>query len=393
MNVLVASRAVAPLHGRGGLERAVADLCDGLTARGHAITLITAAPTVDTRDGDAPAVQSLRTLPWRSLPMMRRDAALDRATAYPRLVRAAARAIAADTATYDAAIGMGALAAALVPARRAGQIRCLIENPQGLEEFFGHPAKRLILRPQQTLVRRAARHADVVIATDTALVPTVMATLRVPRERVAVIPNGIDLARLDRQRGAPPPPSDAAPLTLVSVGRIVPSKGLDLLAAALGRIRDALPAGWRWLHIGDGPARGLLAAALARAGITAHARLLGAVSDDTLHRTLAAATLFVHPTRYEGSSLVTLEAMAHGLPVVAAAAGGIPDKVIDCVTGWLVPPGDGPRLAAAIRHAATLPRPTLAAMGAAGRAHVVARFSLDRTLDLTETLLRGGAIA
>lgn len=389
MNILIASRAVAPLHARGGLERAVADLCNGLTARGHAITLITTAPTTTQHNGQILDVHLLRTVPWQSLPGLRYGSAFDRAFAYPRLVRAVAGEIAAMAERFDAAIGMGALAAALAPARRSGQIRRFIHNPQGMEEFFGHPAKRLILRPQQRLVRRSARHADAVVATDAVLVPTVQRTLHVPRDRIAVIPNGIDLARLDRLRGGTiPTPSESDLLAFVSVGRIVPNKGLDLLAAALGSIRDDLPRGWRWQHVGDGPARGALDAAITRAGIAPHTHLLGAVGDANLHRTLAAATLFVHPTRYEGSSLVTLEAMAHGLPVIAAAAGGIPDKVIEGVTGWLVPPGDAARLAAAILHAATLPRPTLAAMGAAGRTRVVEDFSLNRTLDLTEALLR-----
>jgi hypothetical protein len=63
------------------------------------------------------------------------------------------------------------------------------------------------------------------------------------------------------------------------------------------------------------------------------------------------ATLFVHPTLYEGSSLVTLEAMAHRRAVVASAAGGIPDKVKPGENGWLVPPGDPSALAAAISGA------------------------------------------
>ena len=48
----------------------------------------------------------------------------------------------------------------------------------------------------------------------------------------------------------------------------------------------------------------------------------------TLHAWYDAADLFVHPTRYEGSSLVTLEAMLHRRPVLATRAGGLPDKVI-----------------------------------------------------------------
>src|SRR6185295_18229131 len=53
-------------------------------------------------------------------------------------------------------------------------------------------------------------------------------------------------------------------------------------------------------------------------------------------------------TRFEGSSLVTLEAMAHALPVVATRAGGIPDKVVEGETGALAEPGDAAGLAAAL---------------------------------------------
>jgi glycosyltransferase involved in cell wall biosynthesis len=74
-----------------------------------------------------------------------------------------------------------------------------------------------------------------------------------------------------------------------------------------------------------------------------------------LHALYAQAHLFVHATRYEGSSLVTLEAMAHRLPVVATRAGGIPDKVKDGDTGWLVPPGDVDALAAALQKATSDP--------------------------------------
>ena len=69
------------------------------------------------------------------------------------------------------------------------------------------------------------------------------------------------------------------------------------------------------------------------------------MGDGVLHALYARADVFVHATRYEGSSLVTLEAMAHGLPVVATRAGGIPDKVVDGETGRLVAPGDVDALA------------------------------------------------
>lgn len=386
MNVLILSRAVAPLHGWGGLERAVADLCNGLTARGHRITLVTTEPTSPVSETNRPNVASLATVPWPAPPRIRHGSALDRALTYPRAVVAARRWIETQGDTYDAVIGMGAMTAAAIAIRENGRARRLILNPQGMEEFFGHAAKRAVLLPQQRLVRRAAHHADHVVATDAYLVGTVTRTLHVPQERVVIIPNGVDVARIDAlTAGNPPEPASA--LTFISVARIVPNKGLHILADALGQVRQRLPPDWRWMHAGDGPARGALEAAIARAGIGAHAALLGHVSDTTLHHAFAAATVFVHPTRYEGSSLVTLEAMTHSLPVIASAAGGIPDKVVPGTTGWLVSPGDADALAAALVEAAALPADRLQTMGAAGRARVLARFSLNRTLDLTEALI------
>ena len=123
-----------------------------------------------------------------------------------------------------------------------------------------------------------------------------------------------------------------------------------------------------------------------------HVRALGRVSDGLLHALYARADVFVHATRFEGSSLVTLEAMAHGLPVVATRAGGIPDKVLDGRTGRLVEPGDVQALAAAVRALAGAPDKR-ARLGAAGREHVRQRFAwpalVDRTIALYDELLCG----
>jgi glycosyltransferase involved in cell wall biosynthesis len=72
---------------------------------------------------------------------------------------------------------------------------------------------------------------------------------------------------------------------------------------------------------------------------------------------------------YEGSSIVTLEAMAHRRAVVASRAGGLPDKVIPGVTGWLVPPGNEEVLSTTIVKALADPSKLLS-MGVAGRALV-----------------------
>jgi len=130
---------------------------------------------------------------------------------------------------------------------------------------------------------------------------------------------------------------------------------------------------WKWVVIGEGPYRPRLVRAIAAAGLEGHVLFAGRVGDPELHAWYEAASLFVHPTLYEGSSIVTLEAMAHRRAVVATRAGGLPDKVHP-ENGWLVPPGDPSALAAAI-SGALANRERLASMGAAARALVEREFS------------------
>jgi glycosyltransferase involved in cell wall biosynthesis len=125
--------------------------------------------------------------------------------------------------------------------------------------------------------------------------------------------------------------------------------------------------------------------------VAPHVHFAGRVEDSLLHALYERADLFVHPTHYEGSSLVTLEAMAHGRAVVATRAGGIPDKVKDGVTGLLVEPADRAGLADAIAAlAGDGGRRT--AMGLAGRRCVGDTFAwsvlIERTLALYEELCR-----
>ena len=124
-------------------------------------------------------------------------------------------------------------------------------------------------------------------------------------------------------------------------------------------------------------------------GLEQHVIFTGGVSDADLHAWYEAATVFVHPSRYEGSSLVTLEAMAHRRAIIATRAGGLPDKVRPGVNGWLVDVDSVDGLAAAIDEAASM-WPALPAMGDAGRRIVERDFSwtvlAERYLTMYEEL-------
>jgi glycosyltransferase involved in cell wall biosynthesis len=205
------------------------------------------------------------------------------------------------------------------------------------------------------------------------------------------IPNGLDLGATDAAAGPDEGHAIRArfaiepnEIVFLSVGRLEANKGFDVLAAALGRAsRRGQPLAtrpWRWVIIGTGPFKPDIDDAISLAEIGAHVIFPGGVTDAALHAWYEAATLFVHPTRYEGSSLVTLEAMAHRKPIVGTRAGGLPDKVRPGVNGWLVEPGDADSLAAAIADAVSEPA-RLSAMGTGSREIVEREFSWDALAD------------
>jgi glycogen synthase len=171
---------------------------------------------------------------------------------------------------------------------------------------------------------------------------------------------------------------EAASAVVLSVGRISANKGLEVLARALASIRTRLPADWRWIHVGDGTGRASLERRIRELGIAGNVRLAGFVDEPVKHNLFEIADVFVHPTLYEGSSIATLEALAHSRPVIATRAGGIPDKVIDGENGRLVRPGDVAALAAALEEIAALPGPERRRLGERSRRLCEERFLWQR---------------
>lgn len=422
-SVTIVTRSVFPIHGAGGLERSVYDLARHLADRDVRVAIVT-RPGKGVAADIHPQV-SLHAVPYRTFPLAGRrgTTVIDRSTAYPlfgmRAGAVAARMVQRGETEIVHGFGASVLGYARrrnVPGSKDPAYRAdpaytapLVLNPQGLEEFGAtDPSraglKRLAYLPLRKAVLACARRADAVIATDRALEPAVRTHLQVPDSKIRTIPNGLDLAEVDRladiedgvrmRRSAGVAEGE---LVLLSAGRLEENKGFHVLAAALGALKEhagRLAQGpWRWVIVGAGPFRGRLERAIADAGITDHVRFAGRIDDGDLHAWYEAADLFVHPTLYEGSSLVTLEAMAHRRACVVTRAGGLPDKVKSGVNGWIVEPGDASALAAAISGALGDPM-RLIEMGHAGRAIVEREFSwsalVEQTLDLYAELLARG---
>jgi len=153
------------------------------------------------------------------------------------------------------------------------------------------------------------------------------------------------------------------------IGRIVMEKGLDVFAEALDVLhrRGIRP---KVLVIGEGPARQWFETRLAQDAI-----FIGFQRGDDLARAIASSDMLLNPSVTETFGNVTLEAMACGLPVVAARATGSLSLVDDGVTGRLIRPGANEAFAAALKLYCE-DKDARAAAGAAGRA-VSERYSWD----------------
>jgi glycosyltransferase involved in cell wall biosynthesis len=145
-------------------------------------------------------------------------------------------------------------------------------------------------------------------------------------------------------------------LRILSVCRLVPKKGIDVVLRALALLRGEV----RFRHriVGDGPERGRLSALAVELGLDA-VEFVGALRPEEVSAELARSDIFVLGVRTasdgdrDGIPNVVLEAMAAGVPVIVSDGGAVSEVVGHRRTGWLTPPNDPRALAEAIREAAS----------------------------------------
>lgn len=219
-----------------------------------------------------------------------------------------------------------------------------------------------------------------------------------PAERVEVLPPGVDTTRFHpgvdggvvrAEAGIAPD----APLVAM-IARFQDVKGHDVFQAMARRVAADVPdarflvAGESVHGVGSEHAykQRILAAHQADPVLRDRLTYLGFRQD--AEAVIAAADVVVCASDFESYGMVNLEAMACGRPVVSTRRGGPSETVLDGVTGFLVDPRDDAALAA--RTIALLRDPALRArMGAAGRQHVAARFSVDGMADRFQTVIDG----
>lgn len=179
---------------------------------------------------------------------------------------------------------------------------------------------------------------------------------------------------------------------LLSVARLVPRKGIDTVIQALPAILAVHPNA-TYVVVGCGPDLARLEQLARDVGVLRHVRFAGDVDEEQLPAVYAEADLFLLPTReiladdeIEGFGIAYVEAAAAGVPSIGANVGGVPDAVLDGITGLLVPP-DSPAgaAAAALR---VLGDPELRSrLGENGRAAVERHLNWDRAASEVRTVV------
>lgn len=204
-------------------------------------------------------------------------------------------------------------------------------------------------------------------------------TIRVPERKIAMVPNGVDTLHY-----APAPvtrDNPARTILIGTVGRIDRIKNHAGLLDAFDLLLARFPApafDLRLAIVGDGPLLADLRARVAAQDWCGRVWLPGAQAD--IAGIMRGYSMFVLPSLSEATPVTILEAMATGLPVVASRVGGIPQLVLDEQSGLLVAPCDPAALAAAL--ARYIDDPALGIRhGAAGRAHIQARYSVEAMVD------------
>lgn len=217
----------------------------------------------------------------------------------------------------------------------------ILHHPLGLETGLDPDISHDLLASEKA----ALQHARHIIVTSSSIAEALPKLFFVPPPPISVAEPGTE--RAPRAKGG-----DGC-CEIISVGSVIPRKGHDVLVEALNKLRHL---NWNAKIIGsddrDTDFAGRVRALIAEAGLEDRIALTGALTKDELFGHYQKADIFALPSRYEGYGMVFAEALARGLPIVAARAGAVPDTV-PREAGLLVEPDDPSAFAEALERLIT----------------------------------------
>ena len=207
-----------------------------------------------------------------------------------------------------------------------------------------------------------------------------------PAEHIRLVFNGTDLRRFSPGENGSRGDMQFGPHMIFACRQLFPRKGIRFLLEAAAQLKPRFP-DLKVVLAGDGFERPQLARLASDLGIAQDVTFLGWVPNTDLPPYYRAAAVSVIPSLEEGFGIPAAEAMGCEVAVVASDAGGLPEVVVDGVTGLVVPRGDSGALAKAI--GALLQDPERRrVMGQAGRLRALRLFDWDRSAEQFEQLYR-----
>jgi glycosyltransferase involved in cell wall biosynthesis len=223
--------------------------------------------------------------------------------------------------------------------RRVAAIKGVLADESGFER--GLPRVRLTV--ESLLERRHVRQVDRILTSSAYSAARIAEEYGVPAHRITVVPEPIDLVRWRRAfESAPELPRRGN--SILCVAHLYPRKNVATLLAAMTRLSNQAVL----RVVGTGPDLARLERRARELGLGRRVEFLGHVAFDRLAGEYRRADIFCLPSRQEGFGIVFLEAMAAGLPIVAARAAAVPELVSDGESGILVAPDSPGDLAAAL---------------------------------------------
>lgn len=183
-----------------------------------------------------------------------------------------------------------------------------------------------------------------------------------------IIENGVDTDHFQPFLGE----KSVVPIVFISTSRLTPRKGIDKLieAFAVAVKKSVVPIELRL--IGEGEQRGILEARAETLGVKDEVKFLGRVEHDQISAVYQQAHVFVLPSKNEGMSNSTLEALASGLPLIVSGTGGMQELVVEGVNGYFIDPDNTESFAEALLRFAD-DSSSISSYGAESRSRALAR--------------------
>lgn len=373
-----------PPHHVGGLGRHVGHLSRALLERGVEVTVITRSVSNETETWDDDGVRVVSVAPFQLHPP---DFVTWAAQFNVALVQAATREF--SSRDFDLVHAhdwiVAYVAKAIKEAWELPLVATIHATEFGRQGGLHNPMQAHISETEWWLCYEACR----VIVCSRHMRAEVGTIFGVPRDKVRVIPNGIDSSwfMTGRRKARHP--------LIIYVGRLVIEKGPLVLIDAMAEVVKAFPDA-HLAFAGSGPLEGEMSSRIAERGLEGRVRLAGHLNDRELKDLYSKAWVAAFPSSYEPFGIVALEAMATGVPCIVGNTGGLREVVSAGETGLVVEPNNPIVLADAIARLISNPD-RAEAMAARAKRVALSEYSWSdiagKTVAVYDEVLRNRVIA